>query len=166
MIEDRTSLRNGIWMLRISITWLIRFFQFMLWHIRYGRESALAKKAYRQLIEETVKRHSQIEVRDSEGNLVQAARSSSVWGAVYLDLDNDDKEKIQNGMYRYICIPKSNVDRFLLENGFKNLKNIYQWWRGSLYIAVKIGNDGKRKILFDARIGDAKHVACIEVVMW
>lgn len=168
MREERTSLRYGILMLKANVTRLVRFFQFMLWHVRHGRAFDVAKRAYRQLMDEIVERYSQIEVRDLGGNLVRAAESGNAWGAAYLDLDDEDKEEIQNGekIYRHIYIPKSNVDRFLLENGFKNLKRIYRWWMGSLYIGVGIGDGGKRKIFFDVRIGDAGYVACIKAVMW
>lgn len=127
-----------------------------------GADYAIGERAYEKLKAEISKKQNQIEIRNRNGHPVRSIPVGDLWGVCTLS-SSVSATDVSKGSYSFpnVSIPKTEVDKFLLDNGFKNPEIIYMQWRDG----KRIGVDKRGGILFKVRLGAVASTNCIRVLL-
>lgn len=127
-----------------------------------GADYAIGERAYEKMKAEISKKQNQIEIRNRNGHPVRSIPVGDLWGVCTLS-SSISAPDVSKGSYSFpnVSIPKTEVDKFLLDNGFKNPEIIYMQWRDG----KRIETDKRGGILFKVRLGAVASTNCIRILL-
>lgn len=133
---------------------LIREFLCEITNENLGDEEMLGERAYECFKAEVSSRTNQIERRAMNGKVYHAVIDGKVWACSHSHTGN-------SATLSNVSIPKTTLDEFLLNKGFRNADVVYEQWKEKGQLA----KNAQGGIIHRVSIGGVDKVKCLKVIL-